>query len=105
MDLLNDKLSHAYDPLPLDQSLVTQAKTSGALNAKHRELQALQQQARDRLASSRANFKEGLKAAREVRSDLEWTGKRVAQLKTKAAKKHPKHYARAESSYAMPVDC
>ena len=27
MDLLNDKLSHAYDPLPLDQSLVTQAKT------------------------------------------------------------------------------
>lgn len=53
---------------------------SGALNAKHRELAALQAQARARLVSSRANFADGMKAAREVRADLEWTGKRVAYV-------------------------
>jgi hypothetical protein len=52
--------------------------SSGALNAKHRELLALQAEAQRRLASSRANFADGMKAAKEVKKDLEWTQKRVS---------------------------
>lgn len=50
---------------------------SGELNAKNRELLALQAQARARLAKTRANFSEGMKAARDVQRDLEWTQKKV----------------------------
>ena len=38
------------------------------------ELQALAQR---RLKASRANFADGVKAAKEVKKDLEWTQKRV----------------------------
>jgi hypothetical protein len=50
---------------------------SGQLNAKNQELLALQAQARARLAKTRANFAEGMKAARDVQRDLEWTQKKV----------------------------
>lgn len=50
---------------------------SGALNAKNRELLELQALAQRRLKSSRANFADGMKAAKEVKKDLEWTQKRV----------------------------
>ena len=50
---------------------------SGVLNAKNRELLELQALAQRRLKSSRANFADGMKAAKEVKKDLEWTQKRV----------------------------
>jgi len=50
---------------------------SGHLNAKHRELLELQAKAQARLAKSRARFTQGLEDAREVRTDLEWTQKKV----------------------------
>jgi hypothetical protein len=50
---------------------------SGTLNAKHRELLELQAEAQRRFAATRANFAEGMKAAKEVKRDLEWTQKRV----------------------------
>ena len=50
---------------------------SGELNAKNRELLELQALAQRRLKSSRANFADGMKAAKEVKKDLEWTQKRV----------------------------
>lgn len=50
---------------------------SGELNAKNRELLALQMQARARLAKTRANFADGMKAAKETQRDLEWTQKKV----------------------------
>lgn len=53
---------------------------SGELNAKHRELLALQAQARARLAKTRANFADGMKAAKDVQRDLEWTQKKVAYV-------------------------
>ncbi len=56
----------------------TPASSSGLLNNKHRELLELQKQAQARLAKSRARFAEGLKDAREVRADLEWTQKKVS---------------------------
>ena len=37
----------------------------------------LQQQAQARLARTRERFQEGMRDAREVRSDLEWTQKKV----------------------------
>jgi Uncharacterized conserved protein len=55
----------------------TKNHRSGALNAKHRELLELQAEAQRRLAATRANFAEGMKAAKEVKRDLEWTQKRV----------------------------
>lgn len=50
---------------------------SGALNAKNREILALQAQARARLAKTRANFAEGMQAAKDVQRDLDWTQKKV----------------------------
>ena len=51
--------------------------SSGELNAKNHELLELQALAQRRLKSSRANFADGMKAAKEVKKDLEWTQKRV----------------------------
>jgi hypothetical protein len=53
---------------------------SGELNAKNRELLELQAQARMRLAKTRANFADGMKAAKDVQRDLEWTQKKVAYV-------------------------
>ena len=50
---------------------------SGELNAKNRELMELQALAQRRLKNNRANFADGMKAAKEVKKDLEWTQKRV----------------------------
>lgn len=50
---------------------------SGELNAKTRELQALQALAQSRLKSARRNFADGIQAARDVQRDLEWTQGRV----------------------------
>lgn len=50
---------------------------SGELNAKNRELLELQAMAQRRLKGARANVADGMKAAKEVRKDLEWTQKRV----------------------------
>lgn len=51
--------------------------SSGELNAKTRELLQLQALAQSRLAATRADFAQGMKAAKEVQRDLEWTQKRV----------------------------
>ncbi len=47
------------------------------MNAKHRELLELQKQAQARLAKTRERFQEGLRDARDVHADLEWTQKKV----------------------------
>ncbi|KAI1130778.1 hypothetical protein F5Y10DRAFT_108109 [Nemania abortiva] len=77
-EYMQDRFSNAFDPLPLDRSLVTQAQTSGTLNAKHRELLELQAKAQARLAKSRARFADGVRDAQEVRTNLEWTSKKVS---------------------------
>ncbi|KAL8969805.1 MAG: hypothetical protein Q9183_001819, partial [Haloplaca sp. 2 TL-2023] len=78
VELMNDRLGNAVDPLPLDRSLARQAQTSGALNAKHQELLELQALAQRRLKGARANFADGMKAAKEVKKDLDWSQKRVS---------------------------
>ncbi|KAI4164536.1 MAG: hypothetical protein LQ342_001849 [Letrouitia transgressa] len=85
VEMMNDRLSNAVDPLPLDRSLARQAQTSGELNAKHRELLELQALAQRRLKGTRANFADGMKAAKEVKRDLEWTQKRVTLTLQKRA--------------------
>ncbi|KAI7685126.1 hypothetical protein KC353_g20942 [Hortaea werneckii] len=102
---MNDRLSQTYNPLPMDHSLAKQTQMSGELNAKNRELQALQAQARARLAKTRANFAEGMKAAKDVQRDLEWTQKKVHALNARAARKHPEQYRAASERYPAPVDC
>ncbi|KAI1179804.1 hypothetical protein F4777DRAFT_400497 [Nemania sp. FL0916] len=77
-EYMQDRFADAFDPLPLDRSLVTQAQASGTLNAKHRELLELQAKAQARLAKSRARFADGVRDAQEVRSNLEWTSKKVS---------------------------
>jgi exonuclease VII small subunit len=47
------------------------------LNAKHRELLELQQLAQRRLAGARMSFADGMKAAKDVQRDLQYTQKRV----------------------------
>lgn len=51
--------------------------SSGQLNAKQRELMELQARTQRRLKHSRANFADGIKAAKETKRDLDWTQKRV----------------------------
>ncbi|PSR85601.1 hypothetical protein BD289DRAFT_368274 [Coniella lustricola] len=101
-EYMHEHLANAFDPLPLDKAVATQAQTSGRLNAKHRELLELQQKAQARLARSRARFAEGMEDAREVRQNLEWTQKKVSSLKTKASKKHSKEYNKARARYPSP---
>jgi hypothetical protein len=101
-EYMQDRFADTFDPLPLDNCTVKQAQTSGALNAKHRELLELQAKAQARLAKSRARFAQGLEDAREVRNDLEWTQKKVTSLKTKASKKHSKEYSKARARYPSP---
>jgi hypothetical protein len=59
-------------------SHLTTHASSGELNAKHRELLELQALAQRRLKGTRANFADGMKAAKEVKRDLDWTQKRVS---------------------------
>ncbi|ATY65910.1 hypothetical protein CCM_00189 [Cordyceps militaris CM01] len=101
-DYMQDRFSHSFNPIPLDRSMAVQAQTSGKLNAKHRELLDLQRQAQARLARTRERFSEGMRDAREVRGDLEWTQKKVSALNTKAARMHPKEYAKARARFPSP---
>ncbi|KAL8878243.1 MAG: hypothetical protein Q9198_003904 [Flavoplaca austrocitrina] len=102
VELMNDRLSNTVDPLPLDRSLARQAQTSGALNAKHQELLELQALAQRRLKGARSNFADGMKAAKEVKKDLDWTQKRVSALKTKAERRHPVEYQKARQRHPSP---
>ncbi|KAK3671817.1 hypothetical protein LTR78_008362 [Recurvomyces mirabilis] len=104
LDYMNDRLSQAYNPLPMDQNLVKQAQMSGELNAKNREILALQAQARARLAKTRANFAEDMRAAKDVQRDLEWTQNKVHALNARAARKYPDQYRAANARYPAPVD-
>ncbi|KAK5997247.1 Biogenesis of lysosome-related organelles complex 1 subunit KXD1-like protein [Cladobotryum mycophilum] len=101
-EYMQERFSNSFNPLPLDRSMAVQAQTSGKLNAKHRELMDLQKQAQARLARTRERFAEGMRDAREVRGDLEWTQKKVSALNTKAARKHPKEYAKARQRFPSP---
>ncbi|KAH7320057.1 hypothetical protein B0I35DRAFT_408780 [Stachybotrys elegans] len=101
-EYMQDRFSNSFNPIPLDRSMAVQAQTSGKLNAKHRELMDLQKQAQARLAKTRERFQEGMRDAREVRSDLEWTQKKVSSLQHKAARKHPKEYNKARARYPSP---
>ncbi|TQV95077.1 hypothetical protein V2A60_009849 [Cordyceps javanica] len=101
-DYMQDRFSHSFNPIPLDRSMAVQAQTSGKLNAKHRELMDLQRQAQARLARTRERFQDGMRDAREVRGDLEWTQKKVSALNTKAARMHPKEYAKARARFPSP---
>ncbi|KAL1646389.1 putative biogenesis of lysosome-related organelles complex 1 subunit kxd1 [Diplodia seriata] len=104
MDYMGDRLNGAFDSTPLDRSLAKQAQTSGELNAKTRELMQLQALARERLAATQRNFSDGMKAAKEVQRDLEWTQKRVSSINQRAARKYPDQYKRASERYPAPVD-
>ncbi|KAK0946946.1 hypothetical protein LTR29_001528 [Friedmanniomyces endolithicus] len=104
LDYMNDRLSQAYNPIPMDHSLAKQTQMSGELNAKNRELLALQAQARARLAKTRANFAEGMKAAKDVQRDLEWSQKKVSALNARAARKYPEQYRAASARYPAPAD-
>lgn len=104
MEYMGDRLNGALDQMPLDRSLAKQAQTSGELNAKHRELLELQALAQRRLAGVRANFADGMKTAKEVQRDLQWTQKRVTALNDRAARKYPNEYKAASKQYPAPVD-
>lgn len=98
-EYMQERFSNSFNPIPLDRSMAVQAQTwvhavprpspcpgadragacrSGTLNAKHCELVDLQKQAQARLAKTWERFHEGLRDAREMRGDLEWTQKKVS---------------------------
>ncbi|SPO03374.1 uncharacterized protein DNG_06057 [Cephalotrichum gorgonifer] len=101
-EYMQDRFASTFNPLPLDKSMAIQAQTSGKLNAKHREIMELQKKAQARLAKTRERFQDGLRDAREVREDLEWTEKKIKTLKSKASRKYPKEYTKARTRYPTP---
>ncbi|KAG6008511.1 hypothetical protein E4U21_004351 [Claviceps maximensis] len=101
-EYMQERFANSFNPIPLDRSMAVQAQTSGKLNAKHRELVELQKQAQARLAKTRERFQDGLRDAREVRCDLEWTQKKVSALQAKASRKHPNEYRKARKRYPSP---
>ncbi|KAJ6441823.1 KxDL domain-containing protein [Purpureocillium lavendulum] len=101
-EYMQERFANSFNPIPLDRSMAVQAQSSGKLNAKHRELVELQKQAQARLARTRERFQEGMRDAREVRGDLEWTQKKVSSLQSKASRKHPKEYSKARARYPSP---
>ncbi|OAL52040.1 hypothetical protein IQ07DRAFT_401355 [Pyrenochaeta sp. DS3sAY3a] len=104
LDYMGNRLNGSFNTMPLDRSLVKQAQTSGELNAKHRELLELQALAQQRFASVQASFSDGMRAAKEVQKDLQWTQKRVDALNDRAARKYPEQYKTAQRRYPQPVD-
>jgi biogenesis of lysosome-related organelles complex 1 subunit KXD1 len=92
LEYMSDRLQSTYNPLPIDKNLVKQAQKwvwflihkpklttyrSGEMNAKQRQLKELQALAQQRFAAMQANFADGIKSAKEVKRDLEWTQKKV----------------------------
>jgi hypothetical protein len=55
---------------------------SGELNAKTQQLLELQALAQQQLAAMQASFADGIKTAKEVQNDLEWTQKKVTYVKS-----------------------
>ncbi|KAF3917579.1 hypothetical protein AA313_de0203763 [Arthrobotrys entomopaga] len=102
--VLTERLVAAFDPIPLDRSLVVQAQTSGMLNAKNRELMELQALAAKRLTETRANFLDGMRVAKQVKNDLEWLQKKTDALKVKAEQRYPVEYNMARERYPGPAD-
>lgn len=99
LDYMNDRLAGSYNPMPLDRSLAQQSQTSGKLNAKTRQLMELQALAQSRLAAAQLQFADGIKTAKEVQHDLDWTQKRVTQINQRASRKYPKEHAMAQQRY------
>jgi hypothetical protein len=81
--------------LPRPPSKLTN-RSSGQLNAKHRDLLEMQALVQRRLKASRANFQDGLKAAKEVQHDLEWTSRKVSSIKSKAERVDGERLRRVE---------
>ncbi|KAF3931265.1 hypothetical protein ABW19_dt0209166 [Dactylella cylindrospora] len=104
VSVLTDRLITAFDPIPLDRSLALQAQTSGMLNAKNRELMELQALAQKRLSETRSNFLDGMRVAKQVKTDLEWLQKKTDALKAKAEQRYPVEYNMARERYPGPHD-
>jgi len=104
LEFMNEHLQSSYDPTPMDTSLVQQAQASGQLNDKTRQLLELQARAQQKFAEMQASFSEGIKTARDVQKDLEWTQKKVDELNYRAAEKYPEQYSMAQDRYPTSVD-
>lgn len=57
---------------------MNEKSSSGELNAKHRELLDLHTLARSRFEATKHNFADGMRAAEEVKRDLNWTQNRIS---------------------------
>jgi biogenesis of lysosome-related organelles complex 1 subunit KXD1 len=99
IEMLSDRMANVFDPSRLDKGVAKQAQLSGKLNDKQRELLELQALAKRRIKNARANFADGIKAAKETKNDLEWAHKRVSAMKIKAERNHPDEYRRATNRY------
>ncbi|ERS96598.1 hypothetical protein HMPREF1624_06807 [Sporothrix schenckii ATCC 58251] len=76
-DYMQERFNDTFNPIPLDKNVAMQAQASGRLNDKHRELMELQAKAQARLSKVRTRFADGMRDAREVRADLEWSQKKL----------------------------
>jgi hypothetical protein len=100
------------------------SQSSGELNDKTQQLLELQALAQQQFAAMQASFAEGMKTAKEVQRDLEWTQKKVTYVKLafpclnenleliknrrslnkRAARKYPQEYSMAQDRYPSTLD-
>ncbi|RVX73308.1 hypothetical protein B0A52_02950 [Exophiala mesophila] len=98
MDMLSEKMNHAFDPIRMDRSMAHQTQMSGGLNSKNRELENMQKELLSRSKKVRVDFDEAVDAHRQARRDIEYLQSKSKQMKSKAEKKHPEAYAKASRS-------
>jgi len=104
LEFMNERLQSSYDPLAMDRSLVQQVQTSAEINDKTQQLLDLQALAQQRFAEMQASFTDGIKTAKQVKKDLEWTQKKTTSLNKRAARKYPREYATAQERYPTTLD-
>ncbi|GAB7347550.1 hypothetical protein MBLNU459_g4441t1 [Dothideomycetes sp. NU459] len=103
-DYMSARWSSTVDPLPFDRVLASQAQTSGALQSHLHELAQLQALATSRLGAARANFADGIAAARDVSRELEDVHGRVERLNARAARRWPEQMRAAEAKFVGVVE-
>ncbi|TGZ78123.1 hypothetical protein EX30DRAFT_374109 [Ascodesmis nigricans] len=102
VDVVMSRLESGLDLMVLERVLVGQVKTSGMLNAKSVELATLQKEAEEKLAETRRTLVQGMRAAKEVRRELEVVQGMVRGLRGRVEGRWPIEYERARERLPPP---
>ncbi|RPA79076.1 hypothetical protein BJ508DRAFT_145614 [Ascobolus immersus RN42] len=99
---IQEKLEGALDHMELDRCIAIQAQTSGHLNGATSELIAMRIETSRKLYETKQLLQQGMKDARRVKEDLEWSEKKVQELSRKTKEIYPREYEGEAPSLLHP---